>query len=154
MNYYGNQQNFRNFEILGDKLGNNVILGDSTKNSFDGRPTRAFIFKLTAENMALRIFKSEDGKRKCFRLKPNEVIKYGPLNVEIQVPIPPIFNRTIFAGLDKAHTLAPEDPKGKGAFSPTLSRARSPAFSPACSPTFVCVGILGSEAKSESAGRE
>ena len=64
--------------------------------------------------MALRISKSEDGKRKCFRLKPNEVIKYGPLNVEIRVPIPPIFNRTGSAGLDKSHMLAPKDPKGKG----------------------------------------
>ena len=80
-----------------------MILGDSTKNSFNGRPTRAFIFKLTAENMALRIFKSKDGKRKCFRLKPNKVFKYGRLNVETRVPTPPIFNRTVSAGLDKAH---------------------------------------------------
>ena len=61
-----------------------------------------------------RIFKSEDGKIKCFRLKPNEVIKHGPLNVETRVPIPPIFNKIVSAGLDKVHTLAPEDPKGKG----------------------------------------
>jgi len=57
VNNYGNQQKFRHFEILGDKLGNNVILVDSSKNSFNGRPTRAFIFKLIAENMALRVFK-------------------------------------------------------------------------------------------------
>ena len=61
-----------------------------------------------------RIFKSKDGKRKCFRLKPNEVIKHGPLNVETRVPIPPIFNKIVSAGLDKVHTLAPEDPRGKG----------------------------------------
>ena len=138
MNNYGNQQNFRNFEILGDKLGNNVILGDSTKNSFNGRPTRAFIFKLTAENMALRISKSEDGKRKCFRLKPNEVIKYGPLNVEIRVPIPPIFNRTIFAGLDKAHTLAPEDPKGKGPLvQPSVELVAQPLVQLVAQPLYV-----------------
>ena len=53
VNNYGNQQKFRNFEILGDKLGHNVMLGDSTKNSFNGKPTRAFIFKLTIEDMDL-----------------------------------------------------------------------------------------------------
>ena len=78
-NNYGNQRKLRNFEILGDKLGNNVILGDSTK--LNGRPTHAFTFKLTTENLALRVFKSEDGKIKCFKLKPNDT-KYGPLKVE------------------------------------------------------------------------
>ena len=123
-------------------MGNNVILCGSTKN----RPTRAFIFKLTAENLALRIFKPKDGKGKCFRLKPNEITKYGPFNEEAQGPIPPIFNRTDFPRLDKAHMLAPEDPKGKGPLSSALSLARSP--------TLICVGVSSSKADREPTGRE
>ena len=142
VNNYGNQQKFRNFEILGDKLGNNMILGDSTKNSFNGRPTRAFIFKLTVENMALRVFKYEDGKRKCFRLKLNEVIKYGPLNVETRVPIPTIFNRIVSARLDKAHTLAPEDPKGKG---PLVQSSTQPVAQPLVQPVAQPLYVLGSQ---------
>lgn len=123
---------------MGDNLGDNVIIYGSTKNS----PIRAFIFKLTIENLALRIFKLEDGKVKCFRLKPNEVTKCGPFNEEAQGPIPPVFNRTDFLGLDKAHMLAPEDPKGKG------------PLSPARSPTLICVGVLGFKANREPTGRE
>lgn len=48
---YGNLRKSRFFENLGVKLGKNVIQGDSTVNKSDisGRPTRAFIFKLTSK---------------------------------------------------------------------------------------------------------
>lgn len=106
----------------------------------------AFIFKLTTENLALRIFKPEDEKAECFRLKPNEVTKCGPFNEEAQGPIPPIFNRIDFPGLDKAHMLAPEDPKGKGPLSSTLSSARSP--------TLIFAGVSGFKANREPTGGE
>ena len=62
---YGNQQKLRNFENTRVILGHNVIKGDSavTISNINGRPTREFIFKLTTANLALRVFKSDGGKR-------------------------------------------------------------------------------------------
>ena len=58
----------------------------------------------------------------------------GPLNVETRVPTPPIFNRIVSAGLDEAHTLAPEDPKGKG-----------PLVQPLVQPVTQPLYVLGSQ---------
>nr|POE76481.1 hypothetical protein CFP56_18934 [Quercus suber] len=122
-NNYGNQQKLRNFEILGDKLGNNVILGDSTK--LNGRPIHAFTFKLTAENLALRVFKSEDGKRKCFKLKPNDTT-YGPLKVETWVKPSDkdgLFNEKVQRPLIPSNTMQADSGPGK---SGVLVRASRP----------------------------
>ena len=126
-NNYGNQQKLRNFEILGDKLGNNVILGDSTK--LNGRPTHAFTFKLTTENLALRVFKSEDGKIKCFKLKPNDT-KYGPLKVETWIKPSDkdgLFNEKVQRPLILSNTKQADSGPGK---SGVLVKASHPILLP------------------------
>ena len=62
---YGNQQKIKNFEKIGTKLGQNVIHGDPILNVsiINGRPTRAFNFKLTPTVLALRVCKPEGGRR-------------------------------------------------------------------------------------------
>lgn len=72
---YGNQRQSRNSENTGVILGRNVIHGDSIVNvpNINGRPMSAFIFKLTPANLALRIFKTDEGKCKVSRLDPNGI---------------------------------------------------------------------------------
>ena len=63
----------------------------------------------------------------------------------------PIFNRIVSAGLDEAHTLAPEDPKGKGPLvQPLVQAVTQPLVRPIAQPLYV----LGSAADGESVGRE
>ena len=64
MSVYGNQQKIRNFEKIGTKLGQNVIHGDPIVNVsvINGRPTRAFNFKLTPAVLALKVCKPEGGR--------------------------------------------------------------------------------------------
>ena len=128
-NNYGNQRKLRNFEILGDKLGNNVILRDSTK--LNGRPTHAFTFKLTTENLALRVFKPEDGKRKCFKLKTNDT-KYGPLKVETWIKPSDkdgLFNEKVQRPLIPSNTMQLQADSGPGK-SGVLVRASRPILLP------------------------
>ncbi|XP_030930036.1 uncharacterized protein LOC115955816 [Quercus lobata] len=128
-NNYGNQRKLRNFEILGDKLGNNVILRDSTK--LNGRPTHAFTFKLTTENLALRVFKPEDGKRKCFKLKP-KYTKYGPLKVETWIKPSDkdgLFNEKVQRPLIPSNTMQLQADSGPGK-SGVLVRASRPILLP------------------------
>ena len=70
---YGNQQKLRNFENTGVILGHNMIKGDSavTVSNIYGRPTREFIFKLTTANLAVRVLKSDGGKRVVSWMNPN-----------------------------------------------------------------------------------
>ena len=72
LSYYGYQQKIRNFEKIGTFLGQNVMHGKPIENvsvkkgnvfAFTGRPTRAFQFKLTPATLALRVCKSENGRR-------------------------------------------------------------------------------------------
>ena len=92
-----------NFEKLGDNLGSNVIHGDSTIKSFakNSRPTRAIFFKLIAGNLALRIFKLEEGKRYSPWIKPSNLNKDGLFNEAVRRPIIPPNNNE--SGLRKAH---------------------------------------------------
>ena len=68
----GNQQKLRNFKNFGTFLGQNGIPGVPSENGsvlngkvsvINGRPTRAFTFKLTPNILALRVCKPEGGKR-------------------------------------------------------------------------------------------
>nr|POE81734.1 hypothetical protein CFP56_19934 [Quercus suber] len=68
---FGNQQKFKKFENFGTKLGQNGISRDPIENAIvrngnvsvsNGRPTRAFNFKLTPAFMALRVCKPEGGR--------------------------------------------------------------------------------------------
>ena len=70
---YGNQKNLRNFENTRFILGHNMIKGDSavTISNINGRTTHEFIFKLTTANLALRVFKSDRGKRDVSWMDPN-----------------------------------------------------------------------------------
>nr|POF14618.1 hypothetical protein CFP56_64680 [Quercus suber] len=72
LSVFGNQQKLRNFENFGTISGQNMIHGDSTENGSvingkvsvkNGRPTRAFIFKLTPAVLNLRVSKPEGGRR-------------------------------------------------------------------------------------------
>jgi len=103
MDNYGNKQKSRNFEKLGDNLGSNVICGDSTIKSFakNSRPTRAIFFKLIAGNLALRIFKLEEGKRYSTWIKTSNLNKDGLFNEVVGRPIIPPNNNE--SGLGKAH---------------------------------------------------
>ena len=69
---YGHQQKFRNFEKFGAILGQNGIPGVPTVNGsvlngnisiINGKPMRAFTFKLTLAFLALRVSKPKGGKR-------------------------------------------------------------------------------------------
>ena len=68
----GHQRKFRNFEKFGAILGQNKIPGGHAENGLvlkgkvsviNGRPTRTCTFKLTPACLALRVCKSEEGKR-------------------------------------------------------------------------------------------
>ena len=66
-------QKLRKFENSRAFLGHNVLQGEigvvvSTKN---GRPTHEFLFKLTSDNLALRVSKSDGGKRVVSWLNPH-----------------------------------------------------------------------------------
>ena len=78
---YGHQQKFRNFEKVGANLGQNGILGVPIVNGLvlngnvsviNGRPTRAFTFKLTPATLALKVCKPEGGKRSVTCMGTNE----------------------------------------------------------------------------------
>ena len=113
MDNYGKKQKSRNFQKLGDNLGCNVIHGDSTINTaINSSPTRAFIFKLADENLALRIFKPEEGKRYSTSAKPSDLNKDGLFNEEAQRPIISSSNLLNDSGLGKAHLVAPTDELG------------------------------------------
>ena len=68
----GHQRKFRNFENFGAILGQNRIPRGHAKNglvlkgevsAINGRPMRTYTFKLTPACVALRVCKSEGGKR-------------------------------------------------------------------------------------------
>ena len=72
LSVFGNQQKIRNFEKFGTISGQNVIHGDPIENGSvingkvsvkNGRPTRAFNFRLTLAVLALRVCKPEGGRR-------------------------------------------------------------------------------------------
>ncbi|XP_065615874.1 uncharacterized protein LOC136061702 [Quercus suber] len=78
----GNQQKIRNFEKFGAILGQNGIPGVPIGNGFvlngnvsviNGRPMRACTFKLTPAFLALRVCKSEGGKRTVTALGAKDV---------------------------------------------------------------------------------
>nr|POE73853.1 hypothetical protein CFP56_26831 [Quercus suber] len=60
----GNQWKFRNFENSRAILGHNVLKGETVVivSNINGRPTREFMFKLTTDDLALRVPKSNGGK--------------------------------------------------------------------------------------------
>ncbi|KAF3973956.1 hypothetical protein CMV_002666 [Castanea mollissima] len=116
----------------------NVILGDSAINNsiINGRPTRAFSYKLTTATLALRIFKLEGGKRCVSWMGPNDrglnnegglgacivlnesqgldgacnVSWMGPNNRGLDKEAKPVSNSVI----GKAHFTISKDPEGKG----------------------------------------
>ena len=78
-----NQRKLRNFEISRAISGHNVLKGGSgiTVSSINGRPTREYTFELTLANLALRVSKSDGGKRVVTRLSPyypHKSINSGP----------------------------------------------------------------------------
>ena len=89
---YSHQQKFRNFEKVGAILGQSGIPEVSTVNGLvlngnvsviNGRPTRAFTFKLTPATLALKVCKPEGGKRFVSCMDINEfswlrVLSGGP----------------------------------------------------------------------------
>ena len=54
----GNQRKLRNFENSSAILGHNVLKGETvvTVSNKNGRPTRDFLFKLTTDILALKVF--------------------------------------------------------------------------------------------------
>nr|POE50030.1 hypothetical protein CFP56_38472 [Quercus suber] len=99
----GNQWKLRKFENSRAILGHNVLKGEivvivSNKN---GRPMRDFMFKLTTNNLALRVSKSKGGKR---------VVSWtNPHNSHKSIKSGPVIFKNIFVH-DKAHLA---DPRGK-----------------------------------------
>ena len=68
-----NQWKLRNFEISRAISRHNVLKGGFgvTVSSINGRPTREFTFELTPANLALRVSKSNGGKRVVTWLNPH-----------------------------------------------------------------------------------
>lgn len=62
---FGNQQKMRDFENTRASSGHNVLKADSGifVTTINGRPMREILFKLTTANLALRVSKSDGGKR-------------------------------------------------------------------------------------------
>ena len=78
-----NQRELRKFENSRAILGHNVLRGETvvTVSNKNGRPMRDFMFKLTTDNLALRVSKSEGGKRVVSWINPHtshKSIKSGP----------------------------------------------------------------------------
>ncbi|KAF3954810.1 hypothetical protein CMV_019889 [Castanea mollissima] len=109
MSVYGNQQKIRNFEKIGTKLGQNMIHGDPIINVsiINGKPTRAFNFKLTSAILALRVCKPEGGRRIVTCLGAKEFSWPKDLSGG-----PKVTNQ--IGGLDKAQPMASVYSKSKG----------------------------------------
>ena len=92
MSAYGHQQKFKNFEKVGANLGqsgipevpivNGLVLNGNVL-VINGRSTRTCIFKLTPATLALKVCKTEGGKRSVYCMDKNEfswpkVLSGGP----------------------------------------------------------------------------
>ena len=89
---YGHQQKFRDFEKVGANLGQSGIPEVPTVNGLvlngnvsviNGRPTWTCIFKLTPATLALKVCKTEGGKRSVYGMDKNQfswpkVLSGGP----------------------------------------------------------------------------